>query len=1134
MITKARIILFCYLFIVGIATAMVAPADPSNLDLLTALTAAGLLGVVAMAMWMQRRQTGKPLRLLFGLLLCLSAALLGYSRYIAVNTTPDTHIGDARLGANGGLHLRVALSDTSQLRWHKAAPLDADVKIRLIGELDARQPVTDEHGIAKMDAQDRWQFTLVRQAITSSVITIKRDDPIGSDYPVPQPFTRIQRVELVEGPDHGSVALYRLSNHLGTFSRLGRSSRVTLLGRISGDPLVYDFKTILPVTPQYIQYPAGGPFYRLEGGDLHVTVKPDNEDYAQYARTEAYGRDVQIEGELMVARGAANPSGFDARRFMQNYNIFGLVNLVQPRGQPSPIHIIAPEGQPPRHGSPLVEFSLKLRDRVLGVIKLTMPYPQSAFLGGVTLGLRYGLPATPCLVEGCEELVVDEFKEAGVNHVLAVSGLHVTIITTMFVGIFVLLRLPKQAYVPVIIMALVVFAIITGARPSTLRAVIMNSLFLLSWAYMHQGLRASALIGVPVAAFMILLQNPLVVVDPSFTLSFGAILSLALLTGPFQELLMNLRGNQFAVFILAVIAWTAIGMKHWALVAIPSFALLFAAITLFAFVLAARLQARGIGLPLTFSYGAVPTGISTFLAAQFGIQIGMMIPLSVYYFCRWPFAGAYANLIAIPLIGIVVQLAAISGLLGLIPVVGLWIALLLNAANWLSASLFMWIAHISAIYFPYPFARRPGLGSLVTYYALCAIFIWRRPLWKTWQSLCARCRVERPQTIIALAAIPLALLTLPIWMEPPRHTDGQLRLTFLSVGYGSSILVESPGGKNILIDTAFVEHERGRQNAAIRTILPFLSSRGIRRLDGLILTSPLPERSAGASYILDHIWADYLFVPPILDGIGAGLDRETLLARAGLPADDPRAAAMADELLGFKDHPSRPNLAASLAQRHDTWLNRWANWQVATRTLKAGVVLFEEQTAGGPFRIEILNPAENAPDLAPRAENDSLVLRIAHGQFSALLTGDLRADGIRALLERTPGEQLAADLIVLPNRGTEISTNSSDGLRASTLALIRRGLDPLLDIAKPSLVLFEYGNPRGVLGDLGRDARRVHEIVQQHLDERMGRAAVLSTDQDMAVQITSDGRTWQYETQATLNRSQSGVEGAVSDIAVGF
>ena len=1134
MITRNRIIFFCYMYIVGLVTAMVLPLDPIWHPFLN-IAAMGLLVAGALAVW--RLSTNPAGRALWAIWLCLFAAAgsLGYSRYLAKNSRPDMRLGEARLGPSGGLHLRGTLPDTSRLRWTKETPVDADVKLRLIGEVDARQPVTDENGVATMDENARWRFTLLRQGVTSDVVTIHKDDALGTEYPLPQPFTRISRVELLAGPASGAVALYRISNHTGSFAKSGRGqSPVKILGRISGDPLVYDFKTVLPITPQYIQYPAGGPYYKAEGGDVHVTVKPENEGYSQYAKTEAYGHDVQVEGELAVARGAPNPGGFDARKFMSNYDIFGLMSLYQPRGQPSPIHIVAPEGGQPRKGSGLVEFSLELRDRALRVTKLTMPYPQSAFLGGVTLGLRYGLPATPCYLHkadgsGCEELVVDEFKEAGVNHVLAVSGLHVTIITAMFVGIFTLLRLPKQAYTPIIILALVVFAIITGARPSTLRAVIMNSLFLLTWAYMHQGMRSSALLGVPVAAFLILLQNPLVVVDPSFTLSFGAILSLALLTGPFQELLMPLRGNQFAAFLLISLGATAIGMFHWALLVTPSFLILYAIASVLFFVLAGRLQNRGIGLPAGFSYSAMPSGISTFLAAQFGIQVGMMIPLSAYYFCRWPFAGAYANLIAIPLIGIVVQLAAIGGLVGIIPGIGIWLALLLNGANWLSATFFMWIAHVSAKYFPYPFVSRAGVGWLLTYYAFCAVFIWWRGIWTWWKGLFPRLPVR---AVRGLAVLALIALTLPANLDPIRHQPGQLRLNFLSVGYGSSVLVETPGGRNILIDTAFVEHERARRNDAIRTIMPFLSHRGIRHLDGLILTSPLPERSAGASYVLDHIWADYLFVPPALDGLNLATTEAELDGRVQLPDDDPRKPALYAELVKNDRHPLRSALAGSLATRGDTWLNRWANWHVAVKPLKAGMVLFEEETTGGPFRIEVLHPSDDA---LPRAgENNAVVLRIVHGSFSTLLTSDLREEGLAALRARYPADQVSAQVLVMPNHGTLGPANSRDGLKAATIALLDRCIAPLLDAVKPKYVLFEYGNPRSVLGDAGRDVRNVHEITKQYVSDKLGREGVLSTDTDMAVLVTSDGKSWNLQTQAQLNNMDGGEDDAVSDMAVGL
>jgi hypothetical protein len=229
-------------------------------------------------------------------------------------------------------------------------------------------------------------------------------------------------------------------------------------------------------------------------------------------------------------------------------------------------------------------------------------------------------------------------------------------------------------------------------------------------------LRSSVLLGVPVAAFLILLHNPLVLVDPSFTLSFGAILSLGLLTTPSLDLLQRLKGNQFVLFVLVAVGATVLGIRHWALLVTPQFLLPAGTLVAVLFVLAGRLQAKGWGISERINYGIIPEGPGAFFAAQFAIQLGMMIPLSVFYFCRWPFAGAYSNLIAIPLIGVNVQLGAIGGLLGLIPGVGIYLALLLGAANWVFSCVFLWIAHASSEWWPYPFIRRPGLLFVATYY----------------------------------------------------------------------------------------------------------------------------------------------------------------------------------------------------------------------------------------------------------------------------------------------------------------------------------------------------------------------------------------------------------------------------------
>jgi ComEC/Rec2-related protein len=835
---------------------------------------------------------------------------------------------------------------------------------------------------------------------------------------------------------------------------------------------------------------------------------------------------------------------------MQNYNVYGLMSLFQPRGGEAPIHLVHPAGGETRHGNFLVEFSLHLRDDVLRVIKQTVVFPHSAFIGGVTLGLRYGLQGVECMFSdryrhvwqkegevhepGCEETIADEFKEAGVNHVLAVSGLHVTIITVMFVGIFSMLRIPRQAYVPLIILALVIFSIITGARPSTLRAVIMNSLFMMTWAYMDQSLRSSVLLGVPVAAFLILLHNPLVLVDPSFTLSFGAILSLGLLTTPSLDLLQRLKGNQFVLFVIVAVGGTLIGIRHWALLVTPQFLLPVGALLAVLFMLAGRLQQHGWGISERINYGIIPEGPGAFFAAQFAIQIGMMIPLSVFYFCRWPFAGAYSNLIAIPLIGVVVQLGAIGGLLGMIPGVGLYLALLLGAANWLFSCVFLWLAHASSEWWPYPFIRRPGLLFVGTYYVLCAWLIWRRPIGLWIADLCQRRVGPQPWLPRVVKAVLFLAILVPLLGDLRADKPDGLRLQFLSVGYGSAVLVESPGGKRILVDAGFVEHERGRRNEAIRTVIPYLAYRSIRHLDGFIVSSARPERAAGASYVMEHLWVDHVFVPPTLANLVPGESFDTFAARFSDAEDvEPSILSMSyEELIGNAARPRRSALAPALAKRGPSWVNRWAGWDTRVQAVQAGQALFEEKGPGGVFRIEVLNPGAGAS--GERSYDDgSLVLRVVYGDFAVLLTGDLQHQAVGELAARYAPEALRAQVMVLPHRGTTSPPFVSE-FKGSLQSALRTQLGALLDRVKPDRVLAEYGSARPVLGMVARDAQQAHDVTRRYIEDRLGAAAWLSTDRDLAITLSSDGHTYSVVTQAELNRAEGGEEDAVSDIAVGL
>lgn len=121
--------------------------------------------------------------------------------------------------------------------------------------------------------------------------------------------------------------------------------------------------------------------------------------------------------------------------------------------------------------------------------------------------------------------VKDTFSASGLAHLLALSGLHVGILT----GCFSLFLIPmllcghRKLSMALTIGALWFFAIMTGLSPSVVRAVIMGSILLLSFMLER---RTSPLNALSLAAILILLFDPGAILMPGFQLSFIGVLSI--------------------------------------------------------------------------------------------------------------------------------------------------------------------------------------------------------------------------------------------------------------------------------------------------------------------------------------------------------------------------------------------------------------------------------------------------------------------------------------------------------------------------------------------------------------------------------------------------------------------------------
>ena len=164
----------------------------------------------------------------------------------------------------------------------------------------------------------------------------------------------------------------------------------------------------------------------------------------------------------------------------------------------------------------LKEKLFTLKAEFLSAIASVVPEPHAAFLGGVTIGAR----------ESLQESLQEKFRTTGVAHVVALSGYNITIVAETIMLFFSFL--PQYLAIGGGVIGVILFAIMTGASATVLRASIMALLALTARATGRIYTVSWALF---LAGFFMVLQNPKILrFDTSFQLSFLATLGLIYLS----------------------------------------------------------------------------------------------------------------------------------------------------------------------------------------------------------------------------------------------------------------------------------------------------------------------------------------------------------------------------------------------------------------------------------------------------------------------------------------------------------------------------------------------------------------------------------------------------------------------------
>lgn len=211
-----------------------------------------------------------------------------------------------------------------------------------------------------------------------------------------------------------------------------------------------------------------------------------------------YGDVLKIKGRLEKPIGQKNFGEFDYELYLAREKIFTYINIWQEKD----IQKIGEDDS-----NFLVSFSLSARDKIKEITKQTLPPPYNYLLVGMLLGEKSFIPSH----------LKEIFAEAGIMHILAVSGLHVGIIAMALLALLSMLKLPKKFKLFTLILILITYASITGFRPSVLRATIMFIL-LIGGKLINRSRNLN--ISLFFAGFLILLLNPLILYDAGFLLSF--------------------------------------------------------------------------------------------------------------------------------------------------------------------------------------------------------------------------------------------------------------------------------------------------------------------------------------------------------------------------------------------------------------------------------------------------------------------------------------------------------------------------------------------------------------------------------------------------------------------------------------
>lgn len=279
---------------------------------------------------------------------------------------------------------------------------------------------------------------------------------------------------------------------------------VTVIGTVFNEPEFIEGKTRFTIKINSVN---GHKVGSVRGIKLQVSIY--DEDPVSNLK---YGSIVCLSGEIKIPQGQRNIGGFDMQKFFASRKISGTMGM--------PIKSLRIEDG--WQGSWLKNTGYKLRQGMISILDKSLPPKESSVIAGMLIGYTAKMP----------EEMEEDFRRAGLSHVMAVSGANIAFLLAPLLVI-----LKKIGFNPrwssLLSFPLMIFYVFaTGMEASVVRAAIMAGVNLTGMILWR---KTDIYCSMAFSALIILLNNSFMVYDVGFILSYAATLSLVIFYKPIFE-----------------------------------------------------------------------------------------------------------------------------------------------------------------------------------------------------------------------------------------------------------------------------------------------------------------------------------------------------------------------------------------------------------------------------------------------------------------------------------------------------------------------------------------------------------------------------------------------------------------------